>query len=519
MHNAPSPTEETSGGRRASRRRVQLAIAVASFVVVTAVVSSLTGIWQDEWYSLYSTSRGLGFAFVSSVRFEGLPPLYPLVLAAWRVFGDSVFVARALSIVVAALALSIVVAALALVGAMRLASRTFAIVPPIAFVAAYALETVVVFSSIEIRLYAMALCISVWSLAMFVEGYVAEKPSTGARIAHAVLAVAGIYTQYFLGAQVVGEAVALIALGDRSRLRAFATWMVPVVVACVPALGLVRSQLGIVRVPVPAQGATRASLLGPLGALRSFVLPHDFVAGTILKALYALASIGALALVFLARPRLDRAVVVGLSIVGTILAFFLVAPHLLHQSIMYPRHIIVGVAPMLFLAFAAFDGATRRAAVTRRAAFGLYVAFAIPSLLVSFGPLAKPGDFQRAAAYLGTHAAADQTVFVFDQELVGPLATYDRGAHRLVPIPAPMTFERFDARAFALTSDDQAAQAFAGVRSGAIVWLYRGTLCDPTPDQADAYGCRYLERAVDQRFVVLDRRPLYHGSLVELRKT
>jgi hypothetical protein len=60
-------------------------------------------IWEDEAYSLNTTSHNLFEVVKFSYNFEGQPPFYFLLLAVWRKINSSIFFARLLSVILIAI--------------------------------------------------------------------------------------------------------------------------------------------------------------------------------------------------------------------------------------------------------------------------------------------------------------------------------------------------------------------------------------------------------------------------------
>src|SRR5581483_12335958 len=78
------------------------AIAACAQLVLTIPLAIVLNVWQDDAYTLFSTDRGLGYAFHQAIGFEQNAPLYFVVMTLWRhVDGGAVF-ARMFSVLCAA---------------------------------------------------------------------------------------------------------------------------------------------------------------------------------------------------------------------------------------------------------------------------------------------------------------------------------------------------------------------------------------------------------------------------------
>jgi hypothetical protein len=71
------------------------------FILYTGVLLILakkTVLWEDEIYSLHTTSKSISYAIEQSYNFEGQPPFYFILLTLWRNISDNLFFARLLSL-------------------------------------------------------------------------------------------------------------------------------------------------------------------------------------------------------------------------------------------------------------------------------------------------------------------------------------------------------------------------------------------------------------------------------------
>ena len=266
----------------------------------------------------------------------------------------------------------------------------------------------------------------------------------------------------------------------------------------------------------------RSARASPRGA---FALPHDWLGNWFSNRWNIAYDCALLALVVTAaRSALhwNRTLVALVASAATLVAFFAVAPVLAHQTLYFPRHAAVLEVPVLLLVLGTLDALERRRDVALRAYVATYALFTLLALGVTYRGLAKAGDFERAAAFIAERAAhAPRTskpaekIYVFDQEMAGPLAFYYRGRSPIVPLPAAQDFTRFDARAFAF-HDVATVRARLGANApGMRLFLYRGDVCY---DVRDPFGCRFLEEVVRADYRVLSARALASAEVRELER-
>src|SRR5664279_235812 len=88
------------------------------YAAVLTYLCKVVPFWEDEFYTINTTSHNISGVIRQSYIFEGQPPVYFLLLKMWRVFNSGFFFARSLSIVF------IVLAALFVIRLLRLVSGT-----------------------------------------------------------------------------------------------------------------------------------------------------------------------------------------------------------------------------------------------------------------------------------------------------------------------------------------------------------------------------------------------------------
>jgi len=181
------------------------------------------GTWTDEEYTLATTAHGAAYAIRHAIDYELQAPLYFALLAAWRHLDADVWFARLFSILCGAASLL----AFAAIG-RRISPRASSL----GFALWAGLNPFAVWAALEIRHYALALLLSALLWLGFDAGFLSGE-RRWARVAFVVLAIAGIYTQYFIAFALAGFAVALVVARARS-LRAYLACAALVVVAVVP---------------------------------------------------------------------------------------------------------------------------------------------------------------------------------------------------------------------------------------------------------------------------------------------
>lgn len=482
----------------------QLVLLLTLFVAALAPLLLSLNVWQDETYSLRTTSGDFARAWHSALVFEGLPPFYPLLLEAWRTLDRSVAFARSLSLLFAVATLWC---------GWLFAKRALPHVPPLALAFALALNPFLIYAALDIRLYALALLLSALLLLTFFDGFFAERPSTWARIGHGVAAVVAMYTQYFLGALLLGCFIALLTARRPRAAVAYAILGTLVALASLPIVTFLPEQLSTFRT---TSGTAHYSGLSVIVTALTFALPHEWLSTwtkDARNAIYWLGWLAAAGTLLAARPRLTPVLGALATIAGVVLAFFLTVPLALHQTLVVPRHLAVLLVPVVALVFGILDGLRVRRGRALAVYLSVYAVYAALAFAATYAGDAKAGDFKHVAAYIEASSKPGQTIYVFDQEMTTPLGYYYHGPNRVVGLPTPQRFDRFDARLFTFRSAGEVHAKLASVRPGATIWLYEADLCG---DRTDPFGCRYLERVVREDYAVVRERTFFKARLREL---
>ncbi len=477
----------------AERRTVTLA-AILGVLVVFAVgipLAAALNIWIDEAFTLHSTGAGPAYAWQQAIVFEVQPPLYFVLEAAWRAFDEeSILFARVPSIAFASAAVAVIVFA-----AHKIAPR----IHPVVIALMTALNPLVIWAAVEMRVYALAFLLGAlltWTLYL---GFLIEERSSSARFCYGLVAVLGLYTQYFIGFVLLAQALTILVL-RRRVLGAYLLTMVIVTAGFLPFL-----RIALYHVTASDQFVSHGTLLSgfhELGnAVFSFILPHDVTWSGLEKiAGFALAALLALALTLFGRPLLPelaaRAVAIQWIVaVGIFALVFSVAGIPVDPA----KHVIALAASSLIVAYALVSGTTRWRAVLASAAGCIYALFVATALWAQYRPpLAKTGDWKRVAS---TIVRDDPTtpVMVFPAEANLPLRSYLKLPTH--PIPGPMPFTVDYVRATTLTAKAEVAQVVEplGLHSKRL-WLVTTTACLEGPYSNYGYNCRYLESYLQRRY-------------------
>jgi uncharacterized membrane protein len=417
-------------------------------LLICVPLAAKLNIWIDEAYTLDTTSRGVQYAIQQAIGFEEQAPLYFLLLSLWRMINDSIFFARLSSV----------------------ASISLTIYP------------FIIWAAIEIRLYAFSILLSACLILLFLEAYWSESPQRKVRWFYILAATASVYTHYFLGFLIIAQGATLLVSSRWKALRTFLLDMVIVSILFVPMLMALVNQILSMKDNAKDSGA---SLVGEAGnpfvegiknsflATLRYLLPDRI--DTLSSSLYRLIRFAILFSLLFIGVRYRRSIganncvvwnmTLALSVIYLIAFTFL--PTLFH-----PRHNMVLFLPAILSMFATLVLIPGR---TRTQVLSLYSILLIGiygvTLINSYTPLAKTGDYTRVSSFLASHESPNQPILVFNPEVEMTFRHYYRGPNQLVALPKPESFAEFNWQDLVVTNEQEIITALSKLPERETVWL------------------------------------------------
>jgi hypothetical protein len=476
-------------------RRPSLAlVALGANLAVTLPLAWILNVWQDEAFTLQTTSGSFAYAFHQALAFEQNAPLYFVFLTAWRHLGNSVFFLRLPSVLCIAIAVALV---------PGLVRRYLPTLDPGLVTAVAAWNPFIIWAAVEMRVYAMIIALSALLLLTFFDAFLDRRPSRGAAIAYAVCCAVALYTQYYLGFLIAAQALTVLLL----RRREFGRF-----VLCAGAAGLAFAPMLVI---VPSQVQNFKSAFTPPTLARAvevlgFILvryalplpiPHA-------KLVYLGAAAAVVAAVVLGRKHFTvsegRAILIT---TGWTVSLFAVASYAAGVHVL-DRHAASLYLPCILSVFALLSF-VREPLGTRAVVAWSCIALvaSTATLLHTYHSLAKPGDWIRATAYLQAHERPNEPIVVFEAENALPLAYYYRGPNRIVAIPQVVNFGRYDVTGFVLRN---ARQIDATVPAARRIWLVQAGECASANIR---FGCDVLDRFVAEKYRVASSASFYGSQL------
>ncbi len=474
---------------------------MALYVLAGVTLGALLGTWTDEEYTLATTAHGVAFAIRHAVGYELQAPLYFALLGAWRHLDASVWFARLFSVLCGAGSLL----AFAAIGA-RVAPR----LSPLGFALWAGLNPFAVWAALEIRHYALALFLSALLWLAFDAGFLTAERRM-ARVAFVVLAVAGIYTQYFIAFALVGFAVALLVAKKRS-FWAYVGCAALVAVAVAPLALTARGQGSwfVAEAPPPVR-IVRWTLVHPWVG---FVFPFDWQwdAFHFVRRGYSVVVALLALIVVLCRPALTRRTVALIAAAVSIELLYVLLATVLRIELSN-RYFVALYVPVAAAAYGLWDALADERPSAGRLVLTGSVLLGVAVLVSQYRHLAQPGDWKRVAAYLGERARPPDAIAVYQPDALPALLREYHGDVEIIPYPRPLSHERYTVAAVSVGSVAEAQRAFAALGPHARIWFVEDGACEAHDPQ---FGCEYVDRAIASTFAVRSTRAFYGNRVEEL---
>lgn len=495
-------------------------IVVCVYLALTVTLSVTLNLSADEGASLAATSGTVVDSVEQAVRFEQQPPFYFAALQIWRsVFGSGILEARLLS-VVCVLA--------SLIAAREVSCRYLPTIHPLRLPAILAFHPFVIWCAVEIRVYGMLLLITALQMLTFYDGFLAcdERPGRTSfspwrsKVAYCVLAICGLYTQYYTGFFLVAAASVLFM---QSRWRALGAYMTAMIVAGVcflPMALVVPGQVGEHTADVGVSTSIVDAVKHIVWRIEHFLLPlsweapvglHDWA--TVLWRVIPCVVVGGLVWKFrdFTFWRQNTAV---WCLTAALAAVFVAVCCLVRLDHVAERHTISLFLPAFVTSFAIAASFAGNRGVAWWSA--LILCFAIPTLVGTYQFGAKRGDWLRIASYLESQQADDEPLVVFQPyEAIAFGYHYARDEDMIV-VPSREDFVAYDMREYALQDERQLDDALDNASPDSnVVWLL---LAGERRFRGVDFRWEVMDQWVSSRFTVEEEIQFYGPRLLRLRR-
>lgn len=180
-------------------------------------------IWEDEAYTLNTTSGNLSEVISESYGFEGQPPAYFILLSFWRLIHPGIFTARLFSVLCIGLTVYVLI---------RILSRITDLKYPNWIIVIFLLNPFTVWAALEIRTYALLIFLA--SVAVYSALIYAEEKRKAYLYLFLLISLLGLYTQYYFAFLIAAIAIGILIQHGWNVFFRVSLHLIPVVILFLP---------------------------------------------------------------------------------------------------------------------------------------------------------------------------------------------------------------------------------------------------------------------------------------------
>lgn len=496
------------------KHKIILTVLIAAHLAIALPLAFYLNVWTDEASTLYTTGGGFMQAFHHVFADEKQAPLYFLLMSLWRKIDDSVFFARVFSMLCSAAAI---------LAFSNLARKIWEEKTALFVTGMFALHPLLVWASVEIRLYALVILMTCLLFSSFYKGFLRDEDAADAkksRIFYVFFAIAAVYIHYYLGFVLVGAFAALLVTRRMKAARCYFLLMILAGLAILPLFWIILTQFGDRTQMFTEERSILTGIRLVWNHFLTFVLPTELFPAAEQSALslarvwmLRLALLAALVLLIKNKFRQFDADILVFGTISLVCAVFFLGVYFqlgtLYVSI---RHAAVYFVAVFIFAAAALV----KLVPTRKARFlitPLYAVFFVYAYFAIYPEFTKRGDWARVAEFVQKNEKPNQTIVVFPNYDAVALPVYYRGANKILP----------DENLFSLRTDapDGTAESLRSQTEALIkeippetteIWLLTGERCEIKE------SCALLENYVDAHYTVVEEKMFYLEKVRLLRK-
>jgi hypothetical protein len=212
------------------------------------------------------------------------------------------------------------------------------------------------------------------------------------------------------------------------------------------------------------------------------------------------------------RPGANRHAVIWIVTVVTATAL-LAAVLRTGAALLSSRHATVLFLPVVLLALAAFELIRWKSFI--RVWAGIFLFFSAASLVATYTPLAKFGDWERVAEHIESNEKPGEPILIVLGSDSLPLSHYYRGTNRVVPIPREDRLQRYDIRHDVIDDAAEVSGLLAELPPHERAWLVTEHACRFMDLD---FNCGILEDEISRSYTVEGSEEFYRSSVRLLRR-
>lgn len=508
-----------SSDARSAKFPAAVILLMAIHAAVAIFLAVKLNIWVDEASTLYATSDGLGHAIRTAVSEQKQAPLYFWALSVWRYVDCSIFFARLFSIACSLGAVAVL---------WSIVRTRFTQFQAIAITAFAALHPFLFWASTEIRVYSMVVLLSAALVRLFLDEFYSERTPKwrASTFLFPLVAITGLYTNYYFGFLLAGCFAALIITRRWDRVARFILMMTAAGIAFLPLALTIGGEMQARNSGYHDPRSVVEGVKIVWNHLLTFLLPTEIYTGPevtiasmvriwIVRIFLVMAAAAAL----LKRDRIQLETLAMGTVAATAAAMLVAANMLVGPSLIVIRHASVLFVPVvIFFAMLVRDLTADVRMDLVRPALGfatLVLAFFIYGTVSLYPSMIKRGDWTRASDFIEANESPGQPIVVFPAyDALVPRYEYG-GTNRILPERGFFEFMPEAPSGSAERHRSEISAIIAAIPPDAKqIWLSMSDWCG----QGD--NCAPLQRYIDANYTVVAEREFYLQRLYLLeRKT
>jgi len=399
------------------------------YFVILIYLCNETTIWEDECYTLNTTSHSLSGVISQSYQFEAQPPLYFILLKCWRQINGGVFFARLLSVFFIGLSAYFFHRLVNLISGKE-SSKWLLII--------FLLNPFTVWAAIEMRSYAMIIFLSTISIYFFLQFLISNKKKY--LYSFIITAIIGLYTQYLFIFLIISLLFSFLVFRGWKSFFILCIYFIPVIILFLPNFLFISHDISIQQTTLYTWKSTiylilqtPCNLLLGLNNVTSFwkyiiILFTSFCALIAYHKLYSVnlsknSSFGKLNFILITVLFFVLLYAIGFSL-------FRIQYADLYMAVAFPLLIL------LMTVFKVYSPSYRRLIYT---SFSLYLFFL---LLFIYRNRVKFYDFKSIAKYVTEIENNNEPILFYRNGLSLPFDYYYKGKNLIYPLPNAVTFDK-----------------------------------------------------------------------------
>lgn len=404
------------------------------YAFFTIYLGYIINIWEDEAYSLNTTSLSLKDVVFESYNFEGQPPVYFLLLTLWRLLNPGIFFARLFSIIFIGLAAFIFDRVVHFVSGTNYSKWLVVI---------FLLNPFAVWAAMEIRTYAFLIFLSTILIYFFIQ-YI-----TGSKKNHLyyflIICLIGLYTQYFFAFLIAAIAFTLLIFKGWRAFFSLCLYLIPVVILFLPNLFFIFNNLAMAHSYNPDYSLIQRLSL-PVITFQNIVLALNLIPSETwlrwsTRIIFMLLVIMAYLKLYKGRKTLNsfkpdsiNALLVCSFLLVVFFTFYLFITGIKFSD----RYMAIGF-PLIILLFVIF---TEYSFNFKNFIYSTISVFFIILLIKEYSNPIKTYDYASVAHYIGDIELPGEPVLLNSSTISEPFEYYYKGSNKIIPLPDTFKIEK-----------------------------------------------------------------------------